>query len=231
MSGMQDDGDAPEMVAGEYVLGTLDQTGADAARARLGTDPAFAAEVRAWERQLFPLTALVAAVDPPAAVWTRVEDTTGGATVTALPTGKPPRAANDNPARAWRATAIVALAACACLAAFVVTRPAAPPAFAVLVPTGSPAPVLVALAGANGSLVLRPSGVITVAADHDLQLWSLAAGATTPQSLGVLPAAGTQVPPGIAQGTQLLVSLEPKGGSPTGLPTGPVVYGGVLRGL
>jgi anti-sigma-K factor RskA len=28
--------------------------------------------------------------------------------------------------------------------------------------------------------------------------------------------------------TQLLVSLEPKGGSPTGLPTGPVLYGGLL---
>jgi anti-sigma-K factor RskA len=231
MSGAQDEIDAPEMLAGEYVLGTLDAGEADAARTRLGTDPAFASEVRAWERQLFPLTALVPAVEPPPAVWTRIEDTTGGATVTPFPVGSAPRAANDNPARVWRATAIVALAACACLAAFVVTRPAAPPAFAVLAPTGGAAPVLVALAGANGALLLRPSGVITVAADRDLQLWSLPAGAKKPQSLGVLPAAGTQVPPGIAQGTQLLVSLEPKGGSPTGQPTGPVVYGGVLRGL
>jgi anti-sigma-K factor RskA len=30
-------------------------------------------------------------------------------------------------------------------------------------------------------------------------------------------------------GLQLLVSLEPRGGSPTGQPTGPVLYGGTLQ--
>jgi anti-sigma-K factor RskA len=30
------------------------------------------------------------------------------------------------------------------------------------------------------------------------------------------------------EGAQLLVSQEPKGGSPTGLPTGPVLYGGTI---
>ena len=32
-------------------------------------------------------------------------------------------------------------------------------------------------------------------------------------------------------GTQLLVSLEPRGGSPTGQPTGPVLYGGRLAAV
>jgi anti-sigma-K factor RskA len=31
-----------------------------------------------------------------------------------------------------------------------------------------------------------------------------------------------------ANGTQLLISLEPLGGSPSGAPTGPVVYAGML---
>ena len=53
-------------------------------------------------------------------------------------------------------------------------------------------------------------------------------GATKPASLGVIPAEGKVVPPGIKAGTMLLVSLEPKGGSPTGQPTGPVLYAGKL---
>jgi hypothetical protein len=63
------------------------------------------------------------------------------------------------------------------------------------------------------------------------ELWALSKGATIPVSLGVLPADGRLVR---AQAqdhrpdTQLLISLEPKGGSPSGLPTGPVVYGGKL---
>ena len=34
--------------------------------------------------------------------------------------------------------------------------------------------------------------------------------------------------PGPAEGATLAVSVEPKGGSPTGAPTGPVVYSGRL---
>jgi anti-sigma-K factor RskA len=63
---------------------------------------------------------------------------------------------------------------------------------------------------------------------RDLQLWSLPDGATVPASLGVLPADGKQVQASPAAGGQLLVSLEPAGGSPTGAPTGPVVYSGRL---
>ena len=84
--------------------------------------------------------------------------------------------------------------------------------------------------GAQGEAIgLRPSAAIGVAQDRDLQLWSLPEGATRPASLGVLPAGGKQLPPGVQPGTKLLVSLEPKGGSPTGQPTGPVLYGGELR--
>jgi anti-sigma-K factor RskA len=62
-----------------------------------------------------------------------------------------------------------------------------------------------------------------------LELWALAAGAKAPAPLGVIPPAGKTVPPGVAEGTTLLVSLEPKGGSPTGKPTGPVLYAGTLH--
>ena len=53
-------------------------------------------------------------------------------------------------------------------------------------------------------------------------------GETKPRSLGVLPPSGGSLAAPLAPNTQLLVSLEPKGGSPTGQPTGPVLYGGWL---
>ena len=61
-------------------------------------------------------------------------------------------------------------------------------------------------------------------------------GGGNPRSLGLLKADGVTVldrrrlPPALlAGGTALLaVSVEPPGGSPTGVPTGPVVYAGKL---
>ena len=75
-----------------------------------------------------------------------------------------------------------------------------------------------------GALAARPSG-------HDYELWALPK-AGSPVSLGVLPyqeltmrleltAAQRQA---LANSTQLAVSIEPAGGSPTGQPTGAVVY-------
>lgn len=67
------------------------------------------------------------------------------------------------------------------------------------------------------------------------ELWLLPKGQGAPRSLGLLPTtdAGTlrlprEVRDQLDQGRALAVSLEPPGGSPTGLPTGPVVYQGSI---
>ena len=63
-----------------------------------------------------------------------------------------------------------------------------------------------------------------------LELWA-AAGQGAPRSLGLISADGASVvkkaalPPGT---DHLAVSLEPPGGSPTGAPTGPVLFVGKL---
>ena len=219
MSGTAID-EGADLTAAEYVLGTLEGAERDAASARFEVDRPFAAEVRSWEGWLFPLTALAGSVAPPAALLGRIEASIAG----------PVRApANDNQVRFWRGTALAAMAVAAGLALFVAVRPVHPPVFAILSPTGTVSPVLVAFGGQDGVVGLRPSATISVRPDRDLQLWSLPEGATRPVSLGVLPAGGKQLPEGVQPGSKLLVSLEPKGGSPTGQPTGPVVYGGVLH--
>ena len=69
------------------------------------------------------------------------------------------------------------------------------------------------------------------------ELWMLPEGGN-PVSLGVLPQRGEQTVAlsdaaltALARSSALAVSLEPEGGSPTGLPTGPVLYTApLLRG-
>jgi len=105
------------------------------------------------------------------------------------------------------------------------------PRVAVIMPADSHTPGFLAEARADGTVVLTAFAPVEVPAGKALELWVLPPGATVPKSLGVLPAAGTQVtlPTMPAAGAALMVSLEPPGGSPTGLPTGPVVYAGKLQ--
>jgi anti-sigma-K factor RskA len=216
-------------LAAEYVLGTLDLDEAEAAARRLETDPDFAAEVAFWEQKLLPLVELVPPVAPPQDLWARIEDSTGGAAQAQSVPPPAARPANDNFAGAvWRAVAFASLAVAASLAAYIAIRPPAQPTLAVLTPFSTPTPVFVAVAGPSGTILVRPTAPINIAADRDLELWAMPPGAIKPTPLGVLPSAGTLVPPGVKSGTLILVSLEPKGGSPTGQPTGPVLYAGKL---
>ncbi len=231
---MTDDQDPPDL-AGEYVLGTLDGAARAAAEARLARDPAFAAAVSAWQDRLAPLATLTAPADPPAAVWERIA--AAAAPATAAP--PPPRRAGLG-VRFWQASTAGALALAAALAGIMLLRPPAPapgptpgPVAMAVLAGRSGAPVFVAVARA-GQLVLRPVGTVTsVPAGREMELWVLKAGATAPRPLGALPAigrAGPAVAP-VATGAELLVSVEPAGGAPGGVPTGPVICRGRLAPL
>ncbi len=83
-------------------------------------------------------------------------------------------------------------------------------------------------------LNVEPLALAAVDQGRSLQLWAIAEHAL-PVSLGVIPVGGSgKVELNEAQQVlldrpvTLAVSLEPQGGSPTGQPTGPVLYKGVL---
>jgi anti-sigma-K factor RskA len=94
-------------------------------------------------------------------------------------------------------------------------------------------PVLLAMAARNSdSLMIKAVDERPIATDKDLQLWALPAG-ENPRSLGLVGASGKSWLKLASNGDTelgtipaLAVSLEPKGGSPTGGPTGPVLYAG-----
>ncbi len=242
----------PEDLAAEYVLGCLDLPAMAEARRRLATEPGFAREVEEWERRLLPLSTLVAERAPPAALWARLERSLAGlrgaavadATPRAVPPGPRlaavPDARPQDPAapgeaatlrrsvRRWRVATAASLALAAGVAAFALRQPDGTRTVAALAPAGSQSGLFLAMARPDGTLVLRAVSAVSVPQGRDLQLWSLPEGATVPASLGVLPSDGKQVQASPTAGGQLLVSLEPAGGSPTGAPTGPVVYSGRL---
>ncbi|QBX43820.1 anti-sigma factor [Pseudomonas fluorescens] len=86
-------------------------------------------------------------------------------------------------------------------------------------------------------LQFEPLTLAAVGPDRSLELWAIPADGK-PISLGVIPAGGkgkVELSAAqkvlIGQPIALAVSLEPKGGSPTGQPTGPVLYQGALAAL
>ncbi len=213
------DRDESDALAGEFVLGTLDPEERRAAEQRIAQDPAFAGAVARWERRLAPMAAIAEPVEPPAGLWARIEQATGSTTSNVVPLRR---------VRQWQIGTIASLAIAASLAAFLVLRRPEPAHVAVLAPIANGTAVLLATEESGGRLTIRPNGAIQVPTDKDLELWALAKGDAKPRSLGVLPVAGRALIASLAPDTQLLVSLEPRGGSPTGQPTGPVVYGGTL---
>jgi anti-sigma-K factor RskA len=88
-----------------------------------------------------------------------------------------------------------------------------------------------AAAWPDGTMVLTAFAPLQVPGGKTLELWIQPPNATAPSSLGLLTAAGRQaiLPTMPVNGTALMVSLEPPGGSPTGAPTGHVAYAGTLR--
>lgn len=231
---MTPDPDERDLRAAEYVLGTLPAAERAAMDLESAVDPTTRSAVRAWERRLAPLALIAPDVAPGPQVWEAIRR--------ALPGLRPAVPANDNRVQAltrslrrWRLAAGSAAALAAGLAVFVAAGARGPgPAdarYVAVVSSGGAAPALiVSIDTASGTARVRPVAA-EAPAGGSLELWYVGAG-QAPKSLGLIgrDAQRLALPAGadsLASGT-FAVSAEPAGGSPTGQPTGPVVYSGKL---
>jgi len=230
------DRERADAIAGEYVLGTL----RGRARARferlVRTERSVADAVRDWEERLLPLSEAVPPVTPPARVWSGILERIHGTTTV-------PRRPSAPGVGWWRGLALCSLVVAAALAvALFKPAPELPEGSLVVVLAGQDAKPALLASTARGSryLTLAAIAPVALAEDRALELWMLPEHGS-PRSLGLV---STVAPAGIVrialpataeQALQdipaLAVSLEPKGGSPTGLPTGPVLYSGPVKRL
>ncbi len=235
--------DAPEnddLRAGEYALGLGEPAERRAFETEFGTDAALAGAVAGWEQRLAPLALGFAPAEPPPGLWPRIERSVFGgdalASVTPTPRG------SGRPRGVWAGrlgAGAIGFALAAGIAVVVtlertplavVASPVVPIAavpVAALLPKTAGAPVIVALREPDGRLIIRPVGSLTAPAGKDYELWSLPANAKAPIALGLLRGDQAVV---TASAGQILVSLETSGGSPTGAPQGPVLWGGAYGG-
>ncbi len=221
-----------ENAAAEYALGTLPADERARIEERLGHDAALRDAVRRWQSLLSPLDTTAADTLPRPEVWRAIERATSSA-----PGGS---AGNVVALRrriaAWRAATAATGALAAGLAVFVLLdRFAAPPTaeggryIAVVNAEGSEPALIAAVDTATGIIRIR-SLTAETPAGRSLELWHIAEG-HAPRSLGVLQAGldaqTIQDVAGPVEGS-IAVTIEPTGGSPSGAPTGPVVYSGRL---
>ena len=230
--------DDPDTLAAEFVLGALTSEEMRAVRVRARADAALAAAIAAWEVRLSPLAAAVPPQPPPAALWSRLERAVAALPMEAdapvpLRAAPAPRAAPPVPRRRvwpWQVATVVALAVAAGFAALAYLPQTAELRIAAIGPVGAPPAAFLADVRPNGSVVVTTLSPADVPQDRELELWILPPGVQKVAPLGLLPSGGGKIslprlPP---TGTQLLISQEPRGGSPTGQPTGPVLYSGTL---
>ncbi len=268
-----------EVLAAEYVLGTLDDDERVQAQALTILDPDFLVTIKTWERRFGELHVMLAPVEPPADAFERIKaqlHSTEKIEEIWLPETEPlpvpqPGAAKvagaaseavtpDNSdalrrMRAWRRFALLLLLigmAAAALVGVRIYRPdllppeLQPRVIVKEVPVGSAKPAyyvavlqkepfapqfLVTFDLARTTLVVRM--LTKPPAGQSFQLWMISDQFAAPRSLGVIGKDEYLVRTTIAAFDPVTIyrarygiSLEPETGSPTGQPSGPMLYTG-----
>ena len=227
-----DPADGRKLLAAEYVLGVLSVAERREVERRLSQEPALASEVAFWEERLTGLADAVAPVSSPEATWLRIETAIGNAP-------RPPSVWGS--LIFWRsfgiASATLAAVSIAALTYIGLVPGARAPLLATLSGTAGQPTFVAAVTATGNTLVIVPAALLTTD-PRAFELWLIPSGETRPHSLGLIQPGqpirleipsdlGGRLTPDAA----LAVSLEPPGGSPTGLPTGPVIAVGKLTNL
>lgn len=223
-------GDLPDRLAAEYVLGTLRGGARRRFDALLPVHPVLRRAVSGWESRLLPMALKAVAIEPPARVWSDIEMTLGWSASSAAPQALAAAAPVARKLRFWRLVSAFSSLVALTLAMLMRLAPAEAPMIVVLRATQGTQTLVAGLSSDRRELSIQPLQPVALTAQQSLELWALPkAGA--PKSLGLIaadkltPLSKRTLP---SDTKALAVSLEPLGGSPTGAPTGPVLFVGDL---
>lgn len=223
-------------LAAEYVLGTMSAHARRRFEINLKENPALRRAVAEWEKRLTPLALALPEIEPPSRVWQAIESRI-------RPGRQATRPGVWESLSFWRFSSIASgLVALALLILVAVPGPDTPPADGTRMvvvmndlKTRNPAMTVSWEPGKPGKRVMRIRviGHADMAPGTAWELWMLPGEDQKPVSLGLITTHDAQtvvVPEPLAakldQAQGLAMSVEPAGGSPTGLPTGPVLYAG-----
>lgn len=226
-----------DALAAEFVLGTLSRAERAEAEAKLESDPAFAKAVAVWERRLGPLAEVVAPVQPPPGLYSKIRAQIGlSQHVVSL---KAREQAITRRASRWRAATAGMTALAASLAGVVVWQDhqqrLMPTQYVAVLQAGESLPGFLLTVDTKTNMFVISAMQKPKEPEKSYQLWLVHDEMAHPKSLGVFDDSEMDVRPmpggkdhDMYMDATYAVSVEPKGGSPTGAPTGPVVFSGKL---
>lgn len=236
--------DQRETLAAEYALGTLRGPARRRFEKLLAHDAALRDEVTFWEERLAQFSDAVRPVVPPPMAWLALQDRLG--IERSSPIDEAALRRQRLRSRLRRVMGGFALAA-SLAGAFLIGQnhpnwpdferaDERPPMFVTMLESPSREVAwLVSLSQDRRQLSVEASDRYAASGPFDIELWCIAPN-RGPIALGVLPnrpgaTAAFRVPRGVGgEGVTFAITLEQKGGSPTGRPTGPVLTQAVDRG-
>jgi anti-sigma-K factor RskA len=209
--------DEPEnldLLAAEYVIGTLRAGARRSFERRQRRDPFVARRVSAWEERFAQLSLRLVPIAPSPEVWAAIERQVGGGSQ-----------------RRWFALAAAAAIITVFTFGWIVWQETRPPQATATLASEQGADLWrVELTARGDELEVAAVGSVSVPGDRARELWALPEGGA-PVSLGLMPATGEarlalndRQRAALSAATNIAVSDEPAGGSPTGAPTGAVLY-------
>ena len=232
------DPDLRQRLASEYVLGTLHGRARQRFERLLEQDSQLRSLVSKWEQKLVPLHEAIEPIQPDGRVWSAIQKRLGIEQKARTDSGLLHFLWNS--LGFWRSMSVAASVAAMVLAVSLLLY--TPQTIivkqyvAVITNAQQQASWLAQADPRNRQMTIKVLNAQELPIDKAFELWMLPEGGAAPISMGLLSASGDKtiiisqiIVTQLAKARGLAVSLEPDGGSPTGAPTGPVLYQGAIH--
>ena len=213
-------------LAAQYALGTLRGPARRRFERLCQQDSSASLALRRWEDRLLDMSAQILPVHPSTLVWARIQQRV--------------RTDRGKSFRLWNVVQCAAAAGLAALTAAILWWTMLVPVELVATIQDQQQVQLWRIDARPDRAALQVEALPALAQDvaHAYELWALPTEGGAPVSLGLMPQSGTDElqlndaqRAALAAAQQVAISLEPVGGSPTGAPTGPVLFVAAVAGV